>query len=300
MISGYISDGTRQARTFGFPTANLTTFTKNEPGIFFAKARVENNKQEDCVVYISSRNLNLVECHILGLGGAWAELYGKKMDIELVAKIRDDNADFVYYDDIVFQISRDVLVAKAMSSVCGGSSPKRLAVAFSGGKESCIIVDLLSRVGLLKNCDLIHFRKTGAADLDPVQTEFMDEFVQNYGTSFTVREYSDEGGSMETCVKEHIDGKYDVCFVGDRLSDRKNYAKKWMELTETVHPLNGWTYADVWDYIENFGVAVSPLYSLGYSSVGYNVEKNVLLCGKDGASFRHASKLKSFGSERNL
>lgn len=109
VISGEVVGGRRLGRRLGFPTANIAVAEGLEVGNGVYAARVE----VDGMVWRAMANLGTnpsvggaerrLEVHLLGYEGS---LYGRRMDVELVEKIRDERC-FASIGELQRQIGRD-------------------------------------------------------------------------------------------------------------------------------------------------------------------------------------------------
>lgn len=115
-IQGRVRRGDRRGRTIGFPTANLSLGKLCRPrfGVYTARAYI-NASVFSCVVNIGLRptfsaSEPLLEAHIFDFG---ADIYGKKVAIEPIAFIRDEQK-FEGIEALKTQIMRDCETAKAM------------------------------------------------------------------------------------------------------------------------------------------------------------------------------------------
>jgi FAD synthase len=81
--SGVAQKGSGKARELGFPTVNIP-LEDLTAGIFAAIARIEGKKHH-AVVY-ADQDRKVLEAHLLDFEG---DLYGKEVEVELVAKVRN-------------------------------------------------------------------------------------------------------------------------------------------------------------------------------------------------------------------
>jgi len=114
-MSGRVIRGRQLGRELGYPTANLRLSVTPSPlsGIFAIRARWsdhagQNGGWHDGVANLGTRPAVagvgfLVEAHIFDFDG---NLYGRRMEIEFVKKLRDE-ANFKDLDDLVAQMRED-------------------------------------------------------------------------------------------------------------------------------------------------------------------------------------------------
>ncbi|MCL1036878.1 bifunctional riboflavin kinase/FAD synthetase [Shewanella corallii] len=116
-ISGKVAHGQKIGRTIGFPTANVALKRKVVPvrGVFAIKAWWQDSDIYEGVANIGFRpTVNGQRCqlevHLFDFDG---DIYGKQIEVELVAKIRDEQP-FLSLDALKQQILKDVDEAKAL------------------------------------------------------------------------------------------------------------------------------------------------------------------------------------------
>ena len=267
MIKSVVCYGKQIARQIGYPTANIELVGDYTPGVYCGTLN-----GVDCIIYINE----FIECHIPGWAG---DLYDQEVEVEIKTFIRN-NILFECLDQVVTQIKKDLVIYNLINNVkVKGTS----FVSFSGGKESCVLIDVLHRLKI--PFDVIHFK--------PVNESLkIERFLDNYGLSLIVKEYS----SFESAVKEY--DHYTNCFLGVRRSDSSFKSSDWLTNCKIVTPLFEWSYSDVWNYIDNYNIKVSEKYSQGYTSVGYNNKPNILLKRFDGTGYIHSKFLENFETER--
>src|SRR5579859_453316 len=114
-LSGRVMYGDRLGRKLGFPTANMALMRKLPPvsGIF--AARVNGfGEPRDAVTYVGMRSVMggkvpVLETHLLGYSG---DLYGRKLTVDLLQRLREDR-HFDSLDALIEQMKQDVQAAKA-------------------------------------------------------------------------------------------------------------------------------------------------------------------------------------------
>jgi len=169
---------------------------------------------------------------------------------------------------------------------------KNVAFCFSGGKDSLVVLDLISKLSELKEKIII------LAD-DPISDVRHEKYIRNilesynfhnihwlkqyipkYAWNYTV----DKTGDVVLCcyflkilpVKSFIvENKIECCIVairGDEHSERAR--EKYVSLRETefwkyfrLHPILHWSIKDIFAYIIQNKLQISPLYFEGYTSL---------------------------------
>ncbi|MGS0679593.1 bifunctional riboflavin kinase/FAD synthetase [Shewanella sp. 125m-7] len=116
-LSGRVAHGEKIGRTIGFPTANIALKRKVTPvrGVFAVKVYWDNSDIYEGVANVGFRptvngQVCQLEVHLFDFDG---DLYGKTVEVELVAKIRDEQP-FGSLDALKKQIKDDANRAKAL------------------------------------------------------------------------------------------------------------------------------------------------------------------------------------------
>ncbi|MGS0673567.1 bifunctional riboflavin kinase/FAD synthetase [Shewanella sp. 30m-9] len=116
-LSGKVAHGEKIGRTIGFPTANIALKRKVTPvrGVFAVKVYWDNSDIYEGVANVGFRptvngQVCQLEVHLFDFDG---DLYGKAVEVELVAKIRDEQP-FGSLDALKKQIKDDANRAKAL------------------------------------------------------------------------------------------------------------------------------------------------------------------------------------------
>ena len=99
---GIVQKGGEYGRRLGFPTANIPLEDTDVTGIFAATVRV-GKETYNAAVYADQRN-KVLEAHLLDFKG---DLYGKELEISLLAKIREDKR-FESEDEAREMIAADI------------------------------------------------------------------------------------------------------------------------------------------------------------------------------------------------
>ena len=127
-MQGRVIRGRQLGRKLGYPTANMRLAVTPSPlkGIFAVRARwCERGGREvawrDGVANLGTRPAVggegfLVEVHLFDFDG---DLYGKRMEVEFVEKLRDE-AHFADIDDLVKQMREDEQLARESLSRSAG------------------------------------------------------------------------------------------------------------------------------------------------------------------------------------
>jgi len=279
-FTGQVIHGKQIARKLGFPTANIHLHTTINEGVYFGYTQ-----SLPSIIYITDK---LLEAHIYNWSG---DLYNQIITVKVIHKLRGC-IKFNCYDNIITQINKDLVLCKLFSQDIETNG--KCCVAFSGGKEACILIDLLHKKNVLEFFDIIHFKPKDKNVLPDIS-----RFLHLYNKTYKVIEYT----VMESVMNE-IDEIYTHCYIGVRRSDtpekfnENGYKTKWLKKCKLVTPLLDFSYTDVWNYIDYFNVDVSPLYSQGYTSVGYNSKPNMVLTLFDGKGYKHAKDLDNIDLER--
>ncbi|WP_417760142.1 bifunctional riboflavin kinase/FAD synthetase [Shewanella sp.] len=123
VMSGRVAHGEKIGRTIGFPTANIALKRKVVPikGVFAVRLWWDGSDVYDGVANIGYRpTVQGQTCQLeVNLFDFNDDLYGKKVAVELVAKIRDEKP-FQSLDALKQQINYDVDKAKALLSKDAG------------------------------------------------------------------------------------------------------------------------------------------------------------------------------------
>ena len=292
MYSGKVVKCKQLARKYGFPTLNINnTFRLQDYGIFFGKI-IFNELLYYSIIYITK---DVIEAHILDVNKAIDKnidipSYDDIIDICIYFKQRE-TIKYDCLDTCINDIHKDILIAEAFAIIMkeySSDTYKKGFIAYSGGKESIIIIDMLDRLKLLENIDIVHFKPENLS-MCKEQLEYMDDFLKQYNKSYSILEY-DSNLYKESIHEFEEKNNYSHCFLGFRETDG-NIGKSWY--SKLVMPLYNFKYQDIWHYIDLFNINASPLYSKGFTSVGYNKTENELLLCYSSQTYRHAKFLKT-------
>lgn len=155
-------------------------------------------------------------------------------------------------------------------------------VAFSGGKDSCVILDLCKRAGVKFDAhynlttvdppELVRFIKKYHPDIWETRTKPKKSMWQliverrlppTQIMRYCCQELKEEGGTGRTVV------------TGIRWQESSKRAKREMRETckahsskQFLHPIIDWTEAEVWEYIRTYNVPYCELYDQGFTRIG--------------------------------
>lgn len=104
-ITGTVVRGVQKGRTLGFPTANVAVDITLDSAIYAGYITIDENKYRAALY---SPGNKIIEAFILDFSD---DLYGKKVNIEIVKKIRDKK-NFKDEKEAIDQITKDVLKVK--------------------------------------------------------------------------------------------------------------------------------------------------------------------------------------------
>ena len=114
-LLGRVIHGDGRGRTIGFPTANIALHRKQRPlsGVYAVWLVVEGGEALPAVANLGVRPTvdgehALLEVHVLGFEG---DLYGRRVAVEFVQKIRDEQR-FDGLDALTRQIEQDTVAAR--------------------------------------------------------------------------------------------------------------------------------------------------------------------------------------------
>jgi riboflavin kinase / FMN adenylyltransferase len=119
-IGGHVVHGLRLGRKLGYPTANIRLGARASPvgGIFAVRVHGVEPQPMPGVASLGIRPTvdgtePLLEAHLFDFDG---DLYGRRIDVEFVAKLRDE-AKFPNLEEMVRQIDRDAAQARGILAV---------------------------------------------------------------------------------------------------------------------------------------------------------------------------------------
>jgi riboflavin kinase/FMN adenylyltransferase len=116
-MRGRVQRGAQLGRTLGFPTANIAMHRRRAPlsGIFAVRVRGRALEGQPGVASLGTRpqvggDEPLLETHLFDFGG---DLYGQEIEVEFVAKLRDEQR-FESMDAMIAQMHRDAAEARRL------------------------------------------------------------------------------------------------------------------------------------------------------------------------------------------
>ena len=117
--TGEVVHGAHRGATLGFPTANLAGITTLLPaaGVYAARAELPDGRVHAAAVHIGpnasfGETAVSVEAHLVGFAG---DLYGSRLDVDFLARLRDTRR-FDAIDDLVAQMRSDVEAAARIAA----------------------------------------------------------------------------------------------------------------------------------------------------------------------------------------
>lgn len=155
--------------------------------------------------------------------------------------------------------------AKAIAATGG-----RLAFAVSTGRDSAVMLSVMSRFTDLKRHKFFHW--SHYPEMLPYQKRYIETVEKRYGISIDVRLWPD---TMKTPQKEFTDSFLDengcsFCLFGFRMDEslqRRGMMKKFTDGMDTVrrwaYPLRSWTHPKVKAYAKAFRIPLNIEYCMG-------------------------------------
>ena len=135
-IGGHVVHGQRLGRKLGYPTANIRLGRRTSPinGIFAVRVHGVAAQALPAVASLGVRPTvagvePLLEAHLFNFDG---DLYGRRIDVEFVAKLRDEEK-FSTLEAMVEQIDRDAAAARKVLAAFQPDSPPD-----AGDQPDCI------------------------------------------------------------------------------------------------------------------------------------------------------------------
>lgn len=130
-IGGHVVRGRRLGHRLGYPTANILLGARVAPlaGIFAVRVHGVGRNERAGVASLgvrptiesdadSTRDVPILEAHLFDFDG---DLYGRRMDVEFVAKLRDEEK-FADLDALRVQMEQDAVQARRLLQATGTSS----------------------------------------------------------------------------------------------------------------------------------------------------------------------------------
>ncbi|EER19529.1 FAD synthetase, putative [Perkinsus marinus ATCC 50983] len=189
--------------------------------------------------------------------------------------------------------------------------PEELCLAFNGGKDCTVLLHMVDHVFRQKHSEGVPLRTLYIADPKNDTFEEVESFIEDMQKVYNLDIMRVVGGvkvGLERIKEEHPELK--AIFMGSRSTDPfcgdlTAFAKTtegWPEFMR-VNPILDWTYSDVWNYLELYGVKYCKLYGHGYTSIGRKSDTipNPDLAMRDGDGrvyYKHARELEDESRER--
>jgi riboflavin kinase/FMN adenylyltransferase len=136
-IGGRVVRGNRVGRQLGYPTANIRLGRRVSPvqGIFAVRVHGIGERQMPGVASLGVRPMfdgrePLLEAHLFDFDG---DLYGRRIEVEFVAKLRDEGR-FADMDALKVQMDRDAAQAREILSRRPGESGDPTTLMMSNAK----------------------------------------------------------------------------------------------------------------------------------------------------------------------
>ena len=176
----------------------------------------------------------------------------------------------------------------------------KLGLAFNGGKESIIILDLAKKYIPNFN-EIIFFRIIDQNEFDEIN-EYITFITEKYHIKMIEYKNINYKQSIDMLKKHyHVEG----IILGNRKTDPNCHHLE--EISETdpgwpailrINPLINWSYKKVWEYIDENKIPVCSLYEKGYTSIGNktNTFPNYTLFNNK--QYQHAKCLQNGDDER--
>lgn len=118
-VTGEVGHGAHRGTALGFPTANLAAIATLLPaaGVYAARAVLPDGRVHAAAVHIGpnasfGETAVSVEAHLVGFTG---DLYGSRLDVDFLARLRDTRC-FDAIDDLVAQMRSDVEAAARIAA----------------------------------------------------------------------------------------------------------------------------------------------------------------------------------------
>jgi phosphoadenosine phosphosulfate reductase len=177
----------------------------------------------------------------------------------------------------LFQADKDIIAIERIKTFC---PPEGYYVAFSGGKDSVVIMDLVKRAGVPFDA---HYNITG---IDPPELYYFirDEFpeVQRHRPEMTMWKLIEKKGFPPTrmirycCEKlKEGGGSERMVLTGIRWAESNRRSHRRMNEAcfrdsrkFYFHPIIDWTEEDVWSYIHKRPLKYCKLYDEGFKRLG--------------------------------
>lgn len=107
-VSGIVQEGARQARRYGYPTANVSVSgLEIDHGTYAAYVMIDD-QQHNAAAYYGSWRPGIIEVHILD---GECELYGREITVELLERVSGEVA-FENAESMQKKIKEDIESAR--------------------------------------------------------------------------------------------------------------------------------------------------------------------------------------------
>lgn len=154
---------------------------------------------------------------------------------------------------------------------------EKISVFFNGGKDSIVLLDLLSHIFDLSKIPVIYVIKNNEF---PEVEKYVEIITKKYNLNLV------KSTDMKNAISDLVNQKITHAFTGIRLTDPYGSKTSLIQKTDNdwpqillVNPLLHWSYGDIWKYILNYNLEYCKLYDNGYTSLGqiHNTFQNYLL-----------------------
>jgi FAD synthetase len=210
------------------------------------------------------------------------------------------------------------IVSEAFERYClidyDESSPRifdlsRLLVAFNGGKDCTLLLDIIVRVASTLNETRGSLRLMYIRDPPDETFEEVLNFVEETKIRYKIESIEVSSGDMRSALTQIVTEHPEVkgIFMGTRSTDPNagwmdyfcTTSKGWPQI-DLIAPLLHMRYGNVWRNIHAMEIAYCELYKRGYTSIGSKstTQPNPLLRVDETSVYLHADKLQDESKER--
>ncbi|KAF4697693.1 3'-phosphoadenosine 5'-phosphosulfate sulfotransferase [Perkinsus olseni] len=190
--------------------------------------------------------------------------------------------------------------------------PEELCLAFNGGKDCTVLLHMVDHVFRQKHSEGVPLKTLYIADPKNDTFEEVESFIADMQKIYNLDIMRVVGGvkvGLERVKEEHPEVK--AIFMGSRSTDPycgdlvpfARTSEGWPDFMR-VNPILDWSYRDVWEFIDLYGVQYCELYKYGYTSIGRKSDTipnpDLLIRDDDGhAHYKHARELVDGSKERS-